>query len=1469
MQEPDKMKSSLRITILAVMAVQFGASMAYPGPASQERIGPSSRRTAVVISEIMYRPATRSDGRNLEYVELYNSQPWFQDISGFRVKGDIDFTFPTNTVLGANSYLVLAKAPLDVQQVCQVTNLTGGYSGNLPGSEGRVRLEHRSGAVLLEVHYRDESPWPAGAAGTGHSIVLAHPSLGEGDPKAWGRSAFMGGSPGVAEPAAPAEQVVINEFRASGTEPGFIELFNPSTAAADISGCLLTDGFDLNRFQIPEHTLLDPGQYVVFTDQDCGFKLSSTGGSILLVDSVRARVVDAVRYGAQALPRSLGRHPNGSGTFRTLETATPGGANSWLHIAPVVINEVMYDPITQDGRDEYIELYNWTREDVDLSGWSISDGVSYAFPPGTVLKASNYLVVTKDTARLRATHSGVSSNQVYGNFSGTLGNGGERIALSRPGAFAGYPIVVDEVTYGAGGRWGKWSKGGGSSLELIHPLTDHRSPDSWADSDESTKAPWTPIEWTGVLTNYGTAVGVPNGVNVILMGPGECLLDNIEVLKDGLNVVSNGTFEAGLGGWTGQGNHSRIQIAESGDGKALKLTSSARGDPGPNRLRGRLTSSLTLGRTATLRAQARWLRGDRELLVRIPGNYLEAYGQMAVPPNLGTPGASNSRSVPIPPPAIHMVRHSPVLPGANEPIVISAQVSDSRPLQDVVAWYRVDPATNYASIPLHDSGREGDAVAGDGIFSGTIPAQGTSKLVAFYVTAAGSEPAFPVSLYPAGAPGRECLARVGEPANTNQFGTYRLWLTQSTADRWSRREVTSNDPLDVTFVYDDGRVIHGAGAYYAGSKYNPSYDSPTGRPCDYALVFPEDDLLLGSTDFRISWPGNLNSGTDPTLQAEQTCYKIVEELGVPYNHRRHVNFFVNGVRRNALLEDAQRPNGEYIDQWFPEDNEGDLYKIQVHYEPSSDAATQFSTVRRAGLEQVRLLDGANKPSYYRWNWPKRAVKTTANDYRELFELIDAANLAETNGYALKMDTLIDVDEWMRIIAAEHFVGNWDSFGYSDGSNMYFYKPLEGKWRLCTWDMDLGFVQFADAASTDIFVTRNSFGNLQMDPVTRRFFSHPQFRRAYLRALDEIVNGIAPRLPDLVNAKQAAFTRNGVTATGPSSILSYVNSRRTSVTSQMRRYDVPFAVATNLVFSASETVTLTGTASFRVESVRINSLKSAVTWLSATNWAVTLRLAAPTNQVSIAAYDVNGLPMPGLTAGVTVIYTGGSSLEESLLVINEWMASNTRTFADPADGDYDDWFEIYNPNGWAVNLASYRVTDDLANPGKFLFPSGISIPAHGHLLVWADEEGSQFADTGQVHVNFKLSRDAETLALISPSGKLLDLVQFADQQPDVSVGRLPDGNTSGFSVLPLASPGNYNQPPPAAILLQSARNVTGQLVLSWNSVPGETYQLEYKASLDQSPWVHGERTVAGSSQASFTVSPDGVGCLFFRVARIQP
>ena len=51
-----------------------------------------------------------------------------------------------------------------------------------------------------------------------------------------------------------------------------------------------------------------------------------------------------------------------------------------------------------------------------------------------------------------------------------------------------------------------------------------------------------------------------------------------------------------------------------------------------------------------------------------------------------------------------------------------------------------------------------------------------------------------------------------------------------------------------------------------------------------------------------------------------------------------------------------------------------------------------------------------------------------------------------------------------------------------------------------------------------------------------------------------------------------------------------------------------------------------------------------------------------------------------------------------VVINEWMADNAGPdgFPDPADGLYQDWFELYNPNTNAVDLSGYTLTDNLRN-----------------------------------------------------------------------------------------------------------------------------------------------------------------------------
>ncbi|HDS85217.1 MAG TPA: DUF1080 domain-containing protein, partial [Phycisphaerales bacterium] len=69
-----------------------------------------------------------------------------------------------------------------------------------------------------------------------------------------------------------------------------------------------------------------------------------------------------------------------------------------------------------------------------------------------------------------------------------------------------------------------------------------------------------------------------------------------------------------------------------------------------------------------------------------------------------------------------------------------------------------------------------------------------------------------------------------------------------------------------------------------------------------------------------------------------------------------------------------------------------------------------------------------------------------------------------------------------------------------------------------------------------------------------------------------------------------------------------------------------------------------------------------------------------------------------------------------VVINEFMASNGGTIADE-DGDFEDWIELYNAGGEAVNLAGWGLSDDVDRPFRWIFPDVVIDPGQ-YLLIWA-------------------------------------------------------------------------------------------------------------------------------------------------------
>lgn len=1321
-----------------------------------EPLGQCTRLTSLVISEIMYHPTNTA----LEFVEIFNTRGEPEDLSGWKLRGDVGYDFPPGTVIQGGGFLVVAKSPVDLQNAYGLPAVLGPFNDGLPNSSGIVRLENQIGGVFLEVEYEDEAPWPVAADGTGHSLVLARPSYGEKDPHAWAASDAVGGSPGRLDPFTPdpLRNVVINEFLAHTDDPeqDFIELYNHSTQAVSLAGCVLSDDPDLDKYVIPGGVTIPANGFVSFNQTTLGFSLSADGETIYFKNAARTRVLDAVRFDGQENGVSMGRWPDGSDQFYRVAAKTAGTNNAAIRGSDVVLNELMYHPITENDDDQYIELFNRNAQSVDLSGWTLGGGVSFTFPSNTTIAGNGYVVVANVRANFLTNHPGVNPAIVYGDWSGNLSGGGERVTLGKPDSVVStngsvvatnfFRIVVDEVTYDDGGRWGQWADGGGSSLERVDPRANGRLPSNWADSDETQKAPWKLVTATGTIDN-GDASAPANQLQVLLQGAGECLIDNVQVLSNSVNLIANSTFEANASGWTAEGTES-LSSHETTEGfsssRSYHVRAVERGDNQINRIRTPLTSTLASGTTnVTIQAHVRWLKGHPEILFRLRGNWLECVGEMALPVSPGTPGAVNSRHLVNAAPAITEVQHSPVLPAASQPFVVTARVQDPDGVSSLQLAYRVDPSGTFNFVAMNDTGTAGDAVPKDGIFTATIPGQAAGAMVAIYVQAADASSA--TGTFPNDAPARECYARVGELQPTGNFPTYRLWMSQSTLSTWASRPELNNSPFDVTFVLNDQRVIYNTKALYAGSPYiAPGYSSPAAGRCGYSIELPKDDLFLGDDGLVLDWPGG--HGNETTAMQEQMAYWIANKLNLAYSHRYIIRLHVNGVTddaRQAVFEAVHQPGSSFLKGWKANDPDGQFFKVDRAFE-FSDGGSMI-TAPQPRMQIFTTTGGVKKREKYRWWFMFRAADRV-NDYNSIFALADALNATAPEPYTSATFGLADVEQWMRIFATEHIIVNFDSWGHAIGKNMYLYKPLDGKWQLYMFDLDWLMLVAANhglggpPSSAPLFNSE--------DPTITRMYNHPPFLRAYWRAVQDAING--PFDPATCNpvmdAKYQSLRANGIVwcdgqaLTDPSAVKNWFSVRRTFLQNQLATVASAFTVNPSSTVS-NGVATISGTAPVGVTTITLNGVPWQVRWTSVSGWVATVPLQNGGNLFTVAGLDANGQPIPGATGSVSVNYGGTVPSPVDAVVINEIMFNPSLP-----DAEYIELFNTssnftFNLSGWEVNGLSYH------------FPGGSFIAPRGYVVLARDRTPFMTAYGSSIPVfdGFagNLQSDGETISLLQP------------------------------------------------------------------------------------------------------------------------
>ncbi len=938
--------------------------------------------------------------------------------------------------------------------------------------------------------------------------------------------AIVGNAGGGDDPRA---RLVINELLANsdaGAGVDWIELFNPGPVPVDLSNVYLSDDpADLLKCRLADGVVLQPGEFWTVSEgtgpDDFDFALDSTGETVFLTttmpldigDPAPNRVLDAVRFGPTEPEVTFGRFPDGSERLSALSAATFDAPNAEPWIGDIVINEIMYHHVMRDERYEYIELYNRGSHTISLAGWAFTDGIDYTFASDTEIGPGAYLVVAKDPDFLAGLYNAlVVGSNLVGPYVGGLADHSERIRLSYPLESIDpdtqeaviVMVTADEVTYYDGGRWPSWADGEGASLELRDPRSDNDTPGAWADSDESAKTTWAPFSFTIEANDSTYTHDQINIFDMMLLNRGEVLVDDLSVTMGRGNILRNSGFESAEANWRRLGNHVR-SFATTNDSRSgfrsLHLIATGHGDPGANRINQSIPSG-TVGKV-TFSGWARWLRGSRFLLLRTarelspvqPPRPSHAF-ELQMPLDLGTPGRQNTAFVANRGPDILDVEHTPVLPAAGEAIIVTARVKDNDGVTSVVLYYRSEGASRFTNTPMRDNGLGDDLVAGDGVFTAEIPGASGATMRAFYIQATDGQAItqFPTRLQPtAEVPERTCLVRVGDTQVISQFATYRIWLSDDVVRTFRSRANLSNELLDCTFVYNDTDVFYNARLRYRGSPFirSGSNQNPFGREA-YRITFNPDQKFGDREEINI----DTGEGSDRGILQERASYWFYKQMGLQYSTQEFVRPIINGNSHSAF-EDVRKIDGDYIDKWFPFDNEGYIHKIDDYFEYSATGT------QHRNLDEGLKYDSSHPllKETFRWGFEKRSHRQN-DEWQHLFDLAVALNTRSSSpAYESSIESVIHPEHFAKVLAIRHALGDWDSYGYTRGKNNYFYYALpEGKWYLIPWDIDFTLGS-GNGPTTSLFsITSGEF------PEVNQFLNYSKYRQMYIDAFKELVNG---------------------------------------------------------------------------------------------------------------------------------------------------------------------------------------------------------------------------------------------------------------------------------------------------------------------------------------------------------------------------
>ncbi|MDP7290956.1 MAG: lamin tail domain-containing protein [Verrucomicrobiota bacterium] len=879
---------------------------------------------------------------------------------------------------------------------------------------------------------------------------------------------------------------------------------------------------------------------------------------------------------------SLQAYPDGSSEWFAVIKHTKGSGNNPARHENVVINEVMFNPPGDHRSGEYIELFNRDTEAIDLSGWRFVDGVNFAFSSGTSIAAGGYLVIAADADYVRQVYK---LNNVLGNYGGELSNPGELLRLED--AFGN---LADEVDYRNHGDWPDWTRGGGSSMELVNPWADNRLSSAWRDSNETTKSSFRDYTTTGRYRQLKTMGGAADyrEFHMHLVGDSEIVLSKIEAVssRSKKNVLTNAkkmsTNNRSANGWLAQGNHWATYMS----GQELHLISDGHGDNRPNRMEIDMSADVRSNDDLTIKFKARWVRGNPRLIAwtwdkSVAGSFL-----IEIPENLGTPGKRNSTFVANTPPQVDQLLHSPAVPTSSQSVRVTARITSADSLSTVSVRHRADSSNNTGSWKtktMYDDGsRGGDEVAGDSIFTGTLSEYRTNgRRVQFYVEARTETGAS--HRQPKWGADRPALYVVDNRKPKTDLRSVRLVVSDYDMGAVSNGGSSkynynfprlSNHYFNATFISNEKDIRYNCEMRNSGSPWTRGNHLNRGK-----WKMPNDRRFRGK--YKLSWDDDANGRVSRNRLTRYMLYL----MGHVVNENEMIWFTVNSSSPQ-MREEVEPVANDFLNRNFIDGVKGNLYRIDDEWWFTDGWDRQS---RNADWS----YKSSDNPGRYRSEWMKR-TNEWEDDYSALINLFKTVR---TSYKQEQIERLVDPHQTMIMSMVRGYIDDWDSFSLRRGKNGYFYQRHDdGKFQFLHWDSDLAYGN----ASSKLYQGMPGFSSYIVKPYNKRLFY------SYLAEFTENYTYNSPRMNAWLAAEERVSSSYSSRA---SEYKSFFSARRNTVKSELgtnysrKKFEITTNQGGTMNF-ASDRINLKGNSPYGVIKLRVEGHPEAQpVWTGLTTWAV--------------------------------------------------------------------------------------------------------------------------------------------------------------------------------------------------------------------------------------------------------------------------